>query len=178
MIDNSSIKNEYFNWLTDFVHRNGFDELLEHLHFTKFRYSIERDQNRAKDGEGLRYRFAISRYSDDSTDAIVDILRGQCSVLEMMVALAIRCEEDFTDNPNVGDRTSQWFWSMVVSLGLGAMSDSRIDHVLVDDVLNRFLDRDYEANGRGGLFTVRHCNYDMRNAEIWHQLCWYLDEVN
>ena len=174
----NDVKDEYFIWLSDLVYRNGFDKLLTRLHETEFRYLIAKDQNRARDGEGLRYRFAISRTSDDSPDAITDILDGPCSVLEMMVALSIRCEEDFTDNPNVGDRTSQWFWSMIVSLGLGSMTDSRIRYTYVDEVLERFLDRDYEANGKGGLFTVKHCNYDMRDAEIWHQLCWYLDEVN
>lgn len=172
-----AIKNEYFNWLTNKVYRNGFDKLLRWLHETEFRYSIDRDHNRARDGESLRYRFAISRDSDDPS-AIVDILSGPCSVFEMMVALSIRCEEDFTDNPHLGDRTSQWFWSMIVSLGLGAMTDDRIHYNEVDDILERFLDRDYEPNGKGGLFTVRHCDYDMRKAEIWYQLGWYLNEVD
>ena len=171
------IKDEYFIWLSDFVYKNDFDKLLSKLHETKFRYSIARDQNRARDGEGLRYRFATSRTSDDSPDSIVDILSGRCSILEMMVALCIRCEEDYTDDPNIGDRTSQWFWAMVVSLGLGTMTNARFKREYVEEVLERFLDRDYEPNGRGGLFTVRHCEYDMRDAEIWHQLCWYLDEV-
>lgn len=177
-MSDSSIRHEYFIWLSDLVYRNDFDRLLKRLHSTRFRYSIERDRNRAKDGEGLRYRFAMSRVSDDAPNAIVDILSGPCSVLEMMVALSIRCEEDFTDNPHLGNRTSQWFWSMVVSLGLGSMTDNRICYNKVDDILERFLDRDYEADGKGGLFTIKNCEYDMRDVEIWYQLCWYLNEVN
>lgn len=171
------IIDEYFIWLSDLVHRNGFNLLLFHLHETEFSYSIPKDQNRAKDGEALRYRFAIDRYRDESPNPIMDILDGPCSVLEMMIALSIRCEEDYMDDPNFGNRTSQWFWSMVVSLGLGAMHDGRYDEEYVDYVLERFLNRCYEPNGRGGLFTVRHCDNDMRDAEIWHQLCWYLDEI-
>ena len=171
------IIDEYFIWLSDLVHRDGFEYLLSRLHRTEFSYVISNDQNRAEDGEALRYRFALDRYPDDPPRMITDILDCPCSVLEMMIALAIRCEEDFMDDPNVGIRTSQWFWSMVTSLGLSAMYDSRYDEEYVDYVLERFLKRCYEPNGRGGLFIVRHCDSDMRDAEIWHQLCWYLDEI-
>lgn len=171
------IRDEYFIWLSDFVRRHNYEQLLTRLHETEFSYLIPNDQNRAEDGEALRYRFALDRHRGESPHEIIDILNRPCSVLEMMTALAIRCEEDFMDDPNIGIRTSQWFWTMVTSLGLGAMDDDRYDEQYVDYVLERFLERCYESNGRGGLFIVRHCDCDMRDAEIWHQLCWYLDEI-
>ena len=93
----------------------------------------------------------------------------------MMVALAIRCEENIMDDPSYGNRTGQWFWGMIVNLGLGFMTDSRFDEKFVDDVIFRFLNREYEPDGKGGLFTVRNCKYDLRTVEIWYQMCWYLD---
>ena len=81
------------------------------------------------------------------------------------------------DDPDLGDRTSQWFWRMIVSLGLGSMVDERFDISMVHDVVERFLNREYEPNGKGGLFTIRHCEYDLRDVEIWYQLCWYLDSI-
>ena len=45
------------------------------------------------------------------------------------------------------------------------------------DVIRRFLNRDYERDGKGGLFTIEHCRYDMRDIEIWYQANWYLDNV-
>ena len=95
----------------------------------------------------------------------------------MMVALAIRCEESIMDDPEIGDRTSQWFRIMLVNLGLGSMSDDRFNRVYVDMVIDRFLDRQYDADGRGGLFTVRHCDCDLRDVEIVYQMYWYLDEL-
>jgi hypothetical protein len=147
------------------------------LHDIEFRYLIPRDQNRAEDGENLRYRFAIRQGYERSAAEIVDILDRPCSVLEMMIALAVRCEENIMDDPNVGDRTGQWFWGMIGTLGLGNMVDSRYDERLVDDIINRFLDRDYDPDGRGGLFFVPHCDWDMRDMEIWHQLCYFLDTI-
>ena len=130
------------------------------------------DDNRADDGVQLRRRFALSRNDAGLTDYIL----GPCSVLEMMVALAIRCES-FMDDAAVGDRTGQWFWGMIHNLGLSPMIDSRFDRNFVDDVIWRFLNRDYEPDGRGGLFTVKRYPQDMRTVEIWCQLSWYLDSI-
>lgn len=168
-----NVSNDYFEWLYDKVCEDRFGpdisfcKLLRYLHDTEFRWLIPMDSNRAADGIDLRNRFMPDGHR---------YLHGPCSVLEMMVALSIRCET-FMDDPQIGDRTSQWFWGMIVSLGLGAMEDSRFNRRFVEDCIERFLNRDYEPNGEGGLFTLHHGDYDMRDAEIWHQLCWYIDDV-
>lgn len=168
------LTNDYFEWLVDLVRgvspyrENSYRKLLMHLHDIEFTFSIPRDENRAEDGVCLRRRFS-ERYSDYIT--------GPCSVLEMMVALAIRCEESIMDDPNIGDRTSQWFWGMIANLGLNAMNDVRYDRRAVNDAIETFLNRKYEPDGRGGLFRIRNCDYDLRVVEIWYQLCWYLDSI-
>lgn len=48
-------------------------------------------------------------------------------MLEMMIALAIRCEETIMDDPRYGNRTKQWFWNMMKSLGLSYMNDDCFD---------------------------------------------------
>lgn len=174
-----AINNDYFNWLVDSVSKNryggqcSFNRLLEYLHTVPFRYHIARDKNRANDGISLRHRYSLVSEHKDATL----YLDGACSVLEMMVALAIRCEEDIMSDPTIGDRTRQWFWGMIVNLGLGDMEDSRFDIDYVEYAIDRFLDREYEADGRYGLFTVKNCEDDLRTVEIWYQLCWYLDSI-
>lgn len=168
------LNNKYFEWLFELVCKDrfakeiSFRKLLMRLHRTPFTYIIERDRNRAEDGISLRRRFI-----PDGDELIT----GPCSILEMMIALAIRCE-DFMDDPSIGDRMPQWFWGMVTSLGLGPMTDSNFDRDYVDDVLDVFLDRGYAPNGKGGLFTIKNCKEDLRYVEIWYQLCWYLDSIN
>ena len=174
--------NEYFNWLYDLIcgskrpRELSYRKLLIHLHKTDFRYLIAKDKNRARDGVDLRYRFALAIYYDTEPDYIMDLLDGPCSVLEMMVALAMRCEETM-DDPDMGDRTGQWFWAMIVSLGLGGMTDVRFSATIATDVIERFLDRDYEPNGNGGLFTIENCRSDLREVEIWNQMWWYIDTL-
>lgn len=80
------------------------------------------------------------------------------------------------DNPLYGDRKSQWFWSMINTLNLSGMTDDRFDEFFVKDRVNIFLARKYEPDGQGGLFKIRNCRRDLRDVEIWTQLCWYLDQ--
>ena len=94
----------------------------------------------------------------------------------MMVALAFRAEEDIMDDNNYGNRTGQWFWNMIVTLGLGSMSDEHVDMEYVNYVMYRFLNRQYERNGKGGLFIIEDSRVDTRDMEIWIQFMWYLDE--
>lgn len=178
-----NIQDTYFSWLCDIVCENRFakeisyNKLLLYLHDTEFRYSLPMDGNRAADGVSLRYRFAWSIGYEDDPDFITDALRGECSVLEMMVALALKCEENIMDDPQYGSRTGQWFWTMVKNLSLGGMSDERFDEYYVKERIRIFLDRKYEPDGTGGLFYIRNCEDDLRRVEIWYQLCWYLDTL-
>lgn len=172
------VKDDYFNWLYDNVCKGrarddiSYIKLFTLLHDIEFTFSIRNDSNRARDGIDLRYRYALT--VDD--DRVLDILDGPCSVLEMMVALAIRCEESIMGDTRYGDRTGQWFWGMIKSLGIGHMIDERFDEELVADIIFRFLDRNYEPDGRGGLFYIEGCVDDLRDVEIWSQLCWYLEK--
>lgn len=174
-----AIRNDYFEWLSDFVQSNSASEsisyrrLLMELHHIDFRYLVPLDENRADDGISLRYRYALQSGCED----YIDCLDGPCSVLEMILALAIRCEEDIMDDPRYGDRTSQWFWQMIRNLGLYGMTDDRFDEYVVRDSIERFLDREYEPDGKGGLFRIINCKHDLRDVEIWYQLNWYLDNI-
>lgn len=173
------IKDEYFEWLFNLICGKRFSKsisyrkLLTYLHSIEFTYSIPNDANRAEDGIDLRYRYSVECGSKED----VGYLDGPCSILEMMIALAIRCEESIMDDPDIGDRTGQWFWGMVTNLGLGYMTDDRFDRAAAVDIVYTFLNREYEPDGKGGLFRIRQCPYDLREIEIWYQLCWYLDSI-
>jgi hypothetical protein len=173
------IGNEYFEWMYRMVASKRYSEpfsfrkLFAYLHNTEFVYIIPLDKNRAEDGISLRRRFVVDQNCED----MLEYLDGPCSVLEMMVATAICCEERFMDDPDIGDRTAQWFWGMITTLGLGSMTDNHFDRRYVKKVVDRFLAREYEPDGTGGLFQVRNCKYDLREVEIWYQMCFYLNGI-
>ena len=94
----------------------------------------------------------------------------------MLVALAVRIEETIKDDPRYGDRTRQWFWSMLKNMGLNMMTDDVFDKEYCQEKLRIFINREYEPDGKGGLFYIPdHGDEDLRDLEIWTQLCWYLN---
>ena len=175
------ILNEYFEWMIRLVcdgkYSRGLSwrQLFRLLHETEFIYVLEMDGNRADDGIDLRYRFVFdSDYNERTIDEIMS--DEPCSILEMMVALAQRCEEHITDDPDSGNRTGKWFFEMIESLGLLDMDDGHFEKIIAADILDRFMRREYRPDGRGGLFTISDSEHDMREAEIWYQMMWYLNE--
>ena len=177
------IENEYFEWLCELVSKQRFAkcisyrQLLRKLYDADFIYIMQMDENRAEDGIELRRRFSIDQgFESDYLSSYLG--RRYCSVLEMMVALALRCEETIMLDGEYGDRTGQWFWGMITSLGLGSMTDDNYDERYVEEALEDFLNRKYRPDGRGGLFTIRGCDQDLRYVEIWVQLLWYLDSIS
>lgn len=145
------------------------------LHDTEFTYSIELDSNRWEDGVDLRCKFGYEHSYDNN---VIDLYFGNtpCSVLEMMIALSIRCEENIMRDSDIGDRTRHWFWTMIDNLGLAMMVDTKFDKKYVELVICNFLNRDYGYHGEGSLFAVLTPRRDMRKVEIWYQMCWYLEE--
>lgn len=175
------VLNEYFDWMCQlvsdkqYIGDRSYRKLLSKLHNIPFTYTIDMDGNRAADGIDLRYRFGYERnYEDYIIASFLD--DKPCSVLEMIVALALRCETIMED-PDYGDRTGEWFWGMIESLGLESMDDTSFNRDYVDDVIDIFLSRDYGRDGRGGLFTIKHPKRDLRTVEIWYQMNWYLDSI-
>ena len=60
------IRNEYFEWIVNllcdgrFAKEVSYRKLLTLLHTIEFRYSIDRDENRAIDGVDLRYYYSFT----------------------------------------------------------------------------------------------------------------------
>lgn len=174
------MNNTYFEWMYNLVcdssRRPFFRDLLSYLYDREFTYILPMDGNRAEDGINLRYRFADEcRFDDRMVASYLD--DRDCSILEMLIALAIRCEEHIMENPDIGNRTAQWFWTMIESLGLEYMSDYHFDEEAADMIIDRFLNREYERDGSGGLFTIEDCPCDLRSVDIWYQMNRYLNTI-
>lgn len=167
----SSIELGYFNWLIEKI--KPYDNhlcVLKYLFEKDFLYFVANDDNRATDGIELR-----EKYSDET--GIPHPKEGECSVLEALISLALRCENEilwgyFDSN----DHTSEYFWMMLDNLGLCAFEDADYDEDCTDEIVDRFLYRRYCKNGYGGLFPLNNPPGDQRKTELWYQMCYYLDE--
>lgn len=178
MISNR-IENDYLDWMYEMMcegFEDSYREIFQYLNLVEFVPTIPMDENRSEDGRNLRYRFGYE--ADIPTYEITETFGDRpCSVLEMMIALSIRCEEAIMSDSTYGNRTKTWFWSMMRSLGLDNMDDECFNALEAGHILYIFLNRTYDKNGRGGLFTIQDPRKDMREVEIWYQMCFYLDEL-
>lgn len=165
---------EYFAWLVDLVEGAGHTKLLEHLHKTTYIWRMPNDENRADDGEALRSRFL---YETNYTD--YDLPEKECSVFEMLVALASRINDILIDIEG-DDDTARWFWMLLENLKLEEYDDKMLKYEnLYDDIshyIGVFMDRTYTREGLGGLFPLRRPKENQRNVEIWYQMSAYLEE--
>lgn len=170
----------YFEWMCDIIESHDrfmgvvtYDKLLRYLNSVEFTYELPMDLNREVDGEDLRYHFDCRTGYN-----VYDQLQGlPCSVLEMMVALALKCEEQIMTDDEYGDRTDIWFWKMLTNLGLGGYDDNNFIEDEVKEIIDIFLHRDYSPDGKGGLFYMPNCKEDLRYVDIWMQMCWYLNPL-
>lgn len=173
-------KEQYFEWLCSKVIDDNsnvrYSKLMSCLFDCKFIPVMSMDINRADDGKNLRYRFGREN-GIPSGVILTELDKNLCNMLEMIIALSIRCEETIMTDEKYGDRTGEWFWNSIVSLGLGSMNDTRFDEKYVTIVIDRFMNGQYKRNGEGGLFTINGIKKDMRKFEIWYQMCWYLDSL-
>lgn len=162
---------EYYEWLNDIIGRSEYSKLIGKLHEIPFTYTIDLDYNRLRDGCDLRYMFATRNNICDS-EISYNFDSEEASVLEVMVALAIKMETIM-----LGETADEWFWNMIESLGLSTVDNDNYDDYIVDRVISNFLDREYDYDGAGSLFTVRNTNTDLRDIEIWYQMCAYSDLI-
>lgn len=164
----------YFDWLVYYIspgrfQREQYTKLLLALYSTEFFWVLSRDKNRAEDGLELRNQF------ERETGEEVDIY-GPCNCLELFVALAIRCENELMYDPDLGDRTDQWFWMFLDNLGLLAFDNYEFDESEIDDILYRFMARDYDKNGKYCAFPSMNYLTKLKRTELAYQMNYYMKE--
>lgn len=163
----------YFDWLCTKVFDQRYSslrysKLFNKLYNTHFIYILNEDKNRQDDGVALRFQF-----SHETANTVDD--REPANVLEVLVALAMRCENEIMGNDDFGNRTGIWFWEMLNNIGIGHMNDREYNEETIDILLYKFLHREYDNNGIGCAFRTTK-DVDMRNTELWYQMQYHINE--
>ena len=189
--DDEDLSTDYFYFLMNITGLDDeYEKLCEVLHGINFRFDEDKmlmDENRIWDGKAMRaifceaiypvraeYRWKAMKQLDDCFD------KDFCSVLEVLVGLAWRIERDIIGDPEYGDRTSLWVKCMIENLDLLDFTNENLKTVSekeeVTDIIDVFLDREYDRFGNGSPFPVHYPRKNMRNVEIWNQMIEWLDE--
>ena len=168
----------YWSWLCGYTvdddHIDGYSSLLGILFDTEFVSIMKGDEARAHDGIDLRDQFCNENGLDP--ERFYDEI-GACSLLEMLIGLAVRIENDITCDPRNNKFNPQfWFWFMLHNIGLDDMDDENFDYDEVEYMINVFMNREFAPNGSGSLFTTDSNDLDFRTKPIWSQLCIFFNE--
>lgn len=176
-----TLRESYFDWLYKQIdgHRRSYIKLCRILYDKKFRWSVALDDNRCEDGLDLRRQFADGM--DETHLEVQYFLKGDCTVFEMMVALAIRMNDQIYDLNSQENKTPKLFQELLGNLGMlhfyDALHLSVTDEVRIDQILEILMDRTYGRDGSGSLFPLkRRPPKDMSRVEIWYQMMAYLNE--
>lgn len=171
------IKNAYYDWLLKHVDPDDFHWcLFRRLHQIEFIWleSVPLDANRESDGKALRTLFAEE--SEWNEQEVLDILAGPCSVLEMLIALSYRIETDLMYDPRYGDRTGEWFRTILNNAKL-YISDDDYYQLYIDGIIDDIMARRYRKNSAGSFFPVKDTKgRDWRKTDLWMQMQLYFTE--
>lgn len=170
----------YGSWLLTEMgfKKRGYSSMIKQLHYTEFVWSIPLDENRA--GDGMKYRAEyIKTFGGNLTDDQVKLLSEQpCSVLEMLVGLAIRCDAEYIGDPK-SPRPDLLFWEMCCNLGLDEFKNRGFSHKKCEKqllILHNWMGKNHKYNGEGTIFPVKNPANDHRKLEIWRQMMEYIYE--
>lgn len=178
-VKNVKLVNAYFKWLCDKIDVDAHDDyfsLLQYLHRKEFFWSVPNDDNRAADGRHLREAFCREAY--DCEDEDLSDFEAQCSVFEMLVALAEAFEFQMAGT-KVDHGPGPWFWMFLENLDLLKHVDKKFDFThlcIVNEKLDTFLERTYNKKGERGLFPLKNPKEDQRKVEIIYQMHAYIAE--
>lgn len=169
---------EYYRWLislisppptlTTYIHRYGM--LLFELWRREFAWfdAYEGEESRAMDGKTLRDQFIMD--FDRTPDAVP---QGPCTVLEMLIAFALRIDTQVHDW-RLGNRPWEWIEMFIDNLGLGELVDCHINPVrdagYINARLETWMAHDIGRKGEGGLFRFKKPLLTIGNLDNWAQM--------
>jgi hypothetical protein len=171
-----SLDEQYVDWLYRQVASvrlknpaRTYWSLIKQLYSKEFVWFVPNDDNRVEDGRDLRYEFLELHHIVPEPAWI----RRGCSMLEMLIGLSRRLSFEAEGQPR------HWFWEMLQNVELQDYTDAyycTADISIINNVLDRIINRTYEFDGRGGLFPLSDPGEDQRQMEIFYQISCYLLE--
>lgn len=155
----------YFTWLALNAAGDqsiGWMSILGELWRTTYIFNYDIDKDRNADGLSLRTQYTcITGDTDVPGDDV------ECTCLEALVAIAMRCDS-ISGDPGV-ENIPGWFQELFENLRSAYDGDYQ-------QAIMKWMNREYAPDGRGGLFPLNNPVHDQRYVPTWNQMCSYLSE--
>lgn len=159
--------NEYFEWLIAHVELPEYSLLFAELFQKDFFWydAYEGEESRANDGRILREQFMMEY---DKTPH--DIPQGPVSVLEMLIAFAMRIDQQ-TYDWGKGHLISDIFRMFIINLGFRDMTNNEInsrDRNFIRTALDGWMSHNLDNFGYPGLFRF-NLAVNIDELDNWQQ---------
>lgn len=168
------LEEDYFHWLLFFCNLDeeknyyyGFRVLLN----IPFRLKKPRDINRSIDGSKWKKKYPIPHRFLEEKEEIQEFFDKEVSVLEVLLGLALRVDQEITGEMSEEDHPEAFFMEMMRNLKLSELSEREIR-----TKMTRWMNGTYKKNGEGTPFPVKNKVVDQREREIWDQMQAYIRE--
>lgn len=172
----------YFEWLCARIwtpEGKSYWTLFELMHMKEFVWVIGNDDNRQQDGRDLKLLF--TKEMDGKGRKIKEARKSYndaVSVLEVLIGLSERVGFLIDVDPPI------CAWMLIKNLKLDKYHDQEFDNNYrgynrverVNDILDRLIWRNYQHNGTGGFFPLKHPSKNQRSVEIWYQMTEWIEE--
>lgn len=177
----TEVLDRYFVWICRLLgveqETRAYWDMFKVMHNKKFISYIPNDDNREVEGAELRHAFCdvMNIHFHPS------FFNKDISVLEVIMALAYRCERIMADKEGMPRMyMKDWFWHFMKNIKLiGCSDDVNTDQnflAYIETIIDKFVNRTYNRNGEGGLFPLKFDKKDQRKIELWYQMSSYLNE--
>lgn len=171
-------RKRYFKWLVSKIDYGNcmdkYSQLLRDMYRTNYIWDHEdailcKNENRSEDGMYLRYLF--EEETGQNVRSILFDIGKPCSFLEMLIALAMRIEDDVMGEGE--NRYDFWFWKLVERLKLMKFDIENYDSERVLTILDDFMGDSFgDSFEKGAKKTVTG-----EKNELWiHVMNWLNDE--
>lgn len=164
---------QYLIWIGGLQKFRQYGRLFEILHNIQFTYILDRDNNRNEDGNDLREDYLIPDCFDKEADKY--FYGHWVSVLEMLLALAIRVDDEFIGDPSE-EHPEDFLMEMINNLGLGVYRGEKYRENDVIKIVQKWMNRKFDKGGYGSPFPLKYSCEDQRKIEIWDQMIAYIGE--
>lgn len=164
-------RDKYFEWLIDSISNSTYDpedysKVLIELYNTEYLPLDPFDDSRVEDAISMR---EYNGYGAQS--------KWGANVLEVLIALARRGEDQIMWDPDKEDRSGVWFWAILKNMHLTEYPDIEYDENAVRIIVDKFIFKEYEADGTDGPFYIPNATRDVRIMDLWTQMNWYFTNL-
>jgi hypothetical protein len=180
----STLPEQYWAWLYDQIfdvrdavgdeNWRSFTQLTRTMHNIEFKALVDYDENRIADAVGFRNNY--NRLWPSEGLALSDLMEPDATIFEVLFGLAKRADD------MIPMTVAAWFRCFIENLGLAHYNDEYCMRRVVAPavrILNRFNDRTYKKDGRGGIFPLKKLPtgvLDMTDVELWYQMGYWMTE--